>query len=167
LLRRGDKNYPPRPGGGEGGIQSVGRLRSKNKIEVRGWTAVENRRSGQLRAYCQYIQAFYELRQRNGVALKDASKLIREPNIFGSMMLKMQDADAFISGLTYDYPEVIRPALQIHHTHPGASRAAGVYIMIVGNRTYLFTDATVNIDPTAEDLAEIACLSAISHASWD
>lgn len=75
-------------------------------------------------------------------------------------MVKMGDADAFVSGLTYDYPEVIRPALQIHHTHPGASRAAGVYIMIVNNRVLLFTDATVIIDPTAEDLAEIACLAA-------
>ena len=76
------------------------------------------------------------------------------------MMVKMGDADAFISGLTYDYPEVIRPALQIHHTHPKARRAAGVYIMIVDNRVLIFTDATVNIDPTAEDLADIACLAA-------
>ncbi len=108
----------------------------------------------------EYAKAYYDLRQRKGVALKDAYKLVRDPNVFGPMMVLMGDADASISGLTYDYPEVIRPALQIHHTHPGARRAAGVYIMIVDNRTYLFTDATVNIDPSAEDLAEIACLSA-------
>jgi malate dehydrogenase (oxaloacetate-decarboxylating)(NADP+) len=107
-----------------------------------------------------YAQAYYELRQRKGIALSDALKLVREPNIFGPMMVAMGDADAFVSGLTYDYPEVIRPALQIHHTSAGARRVAGVYIMIVNHRTYLFTDATVNIDPTAEDLAEIACLSA-------
>ncbi|MEJ2263660.1 MAG: NADP-dependent malic enzyme [Anaerolineales bacterium] len=108
----------------------------------------------------QYANAYFGLRQRKGVPLKDALKRVRDPNVFGPMMVKMGDADAFVSGLTYDYPEVIRPALQIHHTAPGASRAAGVYIMIVNNRTYLFTDATVNIDPSAEDLAEIACLSA-------
>jgi len=108
----------------------------------------------------EYTQKYYELRQRKGIAIKDARKLIREPNVFGPMMVYMGDADAFVSGLTYDYPDVIRPALQIHHTQPGARRAAGVYIMIVNNRTYLFTDATVNIDPSAEDLAEIACLSA-------
>ena len=107
-----------------------------------------------------YAQAYYEIRQRKGVTLKDAFKRVREPNVFGPMMVKMGDADAFVSGLTYDYPEVIRPALQIHHTQPGSSRAAGVYIMIVNGRVYLFTDATVNIDPTAEDLAEIACLGA-------
>ncbi|UCH60190.1 MAG: NADP-dependent malic enzyme [Anaerolineales bacterium] len=108
----------------------------------------------------EYAKAYYDLRQRKGVTLKDAYKRVCDPNVFGPMMVLMGDADASISGLTYDYPEVIRPALQIHHTHPSARRAAGVYIMIVDNRTYLFTDATVNIDPSAEDLAEIACLSA-------
>jgi len=108
----------------------------------------------------EYAQAYCELRQRKGVTLKDAIKRVRDPNIFGPMMVKMGDAEAFVSGLTYDYPEVIRPALEIHHTASGARRAAGVYIMIVNDRTYLFTDATVNIDPSAEDLAEIACLAA-------
>lgn len=108
----------------------------------------------------EYAEAYYDLRKRKGVAVSDARKQVLQPNILGPMMVKMGDADAFVSGLTYDYPEVIRPALQIHHTHPGAKIAAGVYIIIVNNRTYLFTDATVNIDPTAEDLAEISCLAA-------
>jgi len=108
----------------------------------------------------EYAQAYYELRQRKGVTLAVARKRVQEPNVLGPMMVKMGDADAFVSGLTYDYPEVIRPALQIHHTRAGTRRAAGVYIMIVDDRVYLFTDATVNIDPTAEDLAEIACLAA-------
>jgi malate dehydrogenase (oxaloacetate-decarboxylating)(NADP+) len=107
-----------------------------------------------------YTEAYYELRQRKGVNVADVSKFVREPNVFGSLMVKMGDADAFISGLTYDYPEVIRPSLQIHHTAKGATRAAGVYIIIVEDRVYLFTDATVNIEPTAEDLVEIACLAA-------
>ncbi|MDO8752819.1 MAG: NADP-dependent malic enzyme [Anaerolineales bacterium] len=107
-----------------------------------------------------YAKSFYEIRQRKGVMASDTLKKVQDPNIFGSLMVKMGDADAFISGLTYDYPEVIRPALQIHHTAQGATRAAGVYIMIVEDKVFLFTDATVNIDPTAEDLAEIACLAA-------
>jgi malate dehydrogenase (oxaloacetate-decarboxylating)(NADP+) len=107
-----------------------------------------------------YAQALYELRQRKGVTLKDALKLVQEPNLFGPLMVKLGDADAFVSGLTYDYPEVIRPALQIHHTAPGTKRAAGVYIIIAKGKVYLFTDATVNIEPSAEDLAEIACLAA-------
>jgi malate dehydrogenase (oxaloacetate-decarboxylating)(NADP+) len=108
----------------------------------------------------KYALAYYELRNRKGLTMSDALKKMREPNILGSMMVKMGAADAFVSGLTYDYPDVIRPSLQIHHTAKGAARAAGVYIMIVEDRVYLFTDATVNIEPTAEDLAEIASLAA-------
>ena len=89
-----------------------------------------------------------------------AMKRLREPNIIGPLMVKMGDADAFVSGLTSDYPDVIRPALQIHHTRPGAALVIGVYIMIVEERVYLFTDATVNIDPTPEELSEIAILAA-------
>ncbi len=108
----------------------------------------------------KYGEAYYELRQRKGLTLAHANKMIHDPNVLGPMMVKMGDADAFVSGLTYEYPEVIRPALQINKTASGTSRAAGVYIMIVGDRTFLFTDATVNIDPSAEDLSEIACLAA-------
>ena len=107
-----------------------------------------------------YRKAYHELRQRKGVTSADVKKFVSDPNILGSLMVKMGDADAFVSGLTYDYPEVIRPSLQIHHTAKGATRAAGVYIIIVEDRVYLFTDATVNIDPTAEDLCDIACLAA-------
>jgi malate dehydrogenase (oxaloacetate-decarboxylating)(NADP+) len=107
-----------------------------------------------------YKKAYYELRYRRGVTALDAASRVRDPNVFGLLMVKNGDADAFVSGLTYDYPDVIRPALQIHHTAKGAARAAGVYLMIIEDRVYLFTDATVNIDPSAEDLAEIACLAA-------
>ncbi len=108
----------------------------------------------------EYAEAYYTLRRRKGINLKDARKQVREPNVLGPMMVKMGDADAFVSGIAHDYPEVIRPALQIHHTRQGMSHVAGIYIMIVDNRTYLFTDATVNIDPSAEDLVEIAILAA-------
>lgn len=107
-----------------------------------------------------YARAYLELRQRKGMTLSRARRRVQQPNIFGPMMVAQGDADAFVSGLTYEYPEVIRPALQIFHTRQGASRAAGLYIMIADDRVTIFTDATVNIDPTAEDLAEIACLAA-------
>jgi malate dehydrogenase (oxaloacetate-decarboxylating)(NADP+) len=107
-----------------------------------------------------YAEAYSRLRQRDGVTIWHARRRILEPNVFTAMMVKMGDADASVSGLTYDYPDVIRPALRIHHTQPGKRIAAGVYIMVVGKRTYLFTDATVNIEPSAEDLADIAFLAA-------
>jgi malate dehydrogenase (oxaloacetate-decarboxylating)(NADP+) len=107
-----------------------------------------------------YAEAYYHLRQRKGMTLSSAEKEICDSNVFGLMMVKQGDADAFVSGLTSDYPEVIRPALQIHHTSDGVHRAAGVYIMIVNEKVYLFSDATVNIEPSAEDLSEIATMAA-------
>ncbi|MBA4379902.1 MAG: NADP-dependent malic enzyme [Anaerolinea sp.] len=109
----------------------------------------------------EYARAYHELRERKGITSAHAYKRVREPNVFGPMMVKMGDADAFVSGLTYEYPEVIRPALQIHHARAnefgaGAGLVTGVYIMIVEDRVFLFTDATINIDPSSEDLAEIA-----------
>jgi malate dehydrogenase (oxaloacetate-decarboxylating)(NADP+) len=108
----------------------------------------------------KYANAYYELRSRKGVTVSDALKIMRDPNVFGPMMVKLGDADAFISGLTHHYPDVIRPSLQIHHTAEDSVLVSGVYIIIVDDRVYLFTDATVNIDPSAEDLSEIASLAA-------
>jgi malate dehydrogenase (oxaloacetate-decarboxylating)(NADP+) len=109
----------------------------------------------------EYVEEYYRHRSRKGVSLREARKrMMSDRNVFGAMMVKMGDADAFLSGLTYEYPEVIRPALQIHHTAEGAGRAAGVYIVITDEQVYVFSDATVNIDPSSEDLAEIAGLAA-------
>ena len=107
-----------------------------------------------------YAEQYFILRQRKGLTLTRAQQEVLNPNVFGPMMVHSGEADAFLSGLTYDYPDVIRPALQIFHTRPGTRRASGVYLMIVRNKVFLFTDATVNIDPNAEDLAEIAILAA-------
>ena len=107
-----------------------------------------------------YAQAYFQLRQRHGMSLHSARERVGEPNLFGMMMVHQGEADAFLSGLTYEYPEVIRPALQIFHTQPGVRKAAGAYVMLVRDKVYIFSDATVNIEPDAEDLAEIALLAA-------
>lgn len=107
-----------------------------------------------------YAEAYAKIRRRKGMTLAKARRGVTNPNVFGPMMVTMGDADAFISGLTYEYPDVIRPALQIFHTRAGTRRAAGAYVMIVAGRVYIFTDATVNIEPSADDLAEIAILAA-------
>ena len=106
-----------------------------------------------------YRDLLYQLRRRKGVTLGKARSLVRQRNYYASLMVHSGDADAMVSGITYEYPEVIRPALQIFGTRAGATRVAGVYLMIIEGRSYLFTDATVNIDPDAETLAEIAMLA--------
>jgi malate dehydrogenase (oxaloacetate-decarboxylating)(NADP+) len=107
-----------------------------------------------------YEEAFYELRQRKGITRGAAARLVGSRMTYGLMMLKMGDADAYVNGRSHEYPDVIRPALQIFHTRKSAKRASGVYLMIVKGRVYFFTDATVNIDPDAETLSEIAILAA-------
>ena len=108
----------------------------------------------------EYAQAYFKLRQRKGRTLSMARKVMRFSNVYAPMMIHMGEADAVVSGLTYDYPQVIRPALKIHHTAEGTDHVAGLYIMIVDAKAYIFADTTVNIDPCAEDLVEIAALAA-------
>ncbi|MCZ7568676.1 MAG: phosphate acyltransferase [Ardenticatenaceae bacterium] len=107
-----------------------------------------------------YSENLYHRRQRHGVTRAEARQLARQPNYFGPLMVQAGDADAFISGLTSNYPSVIRPALQVVHTRPGARRVAGVYLLIANNKLYFLTDATVNIEPDAQALADIALLAA-------
>lgn len=108
----------------------------------------------------QYEAALYEYRQRKGMSRARVTTLLTSRTHFGLMMLKMGDADAYLNGRNHEYPDVIRPALQLFHTRPGVNVTSGLYLMIVKGRVYLFTDATVNIDPDAETLAEIAILAA-------
>jgi malate dehydrogenase (oxaloacetate-decarboxylating)(NADP+) len=102
-----------------------------------------------------YARALYERRQRKGVTLTSAHDLIIQPNYFGPMMVDRGDADGFIAGLTYNYPDVLRPALQVIGTEHNRW-VSGVYLMLVQDRLYFFTDATVIIEPTVEQLAAIA-----------
>jgi malate dehydrogenase (oxaloacetate-decarboxylating)(NADP+) len=127
-------------------------------------TVIEPQFSGQYEAYCR---AFFELRQRKGITWSRARALMRRRSYFGPMMVEMSDADAYVSGLTHNYADIIRPALQIVGTAPGVRKVAGMYIMLVRDKVYFFSDATVNIDPSAEDLAEIACLAADAACRFD
>jgi malate dehydrogenase (oxaloacetate-decarboxylating)(NADP+) len=108
----------------------------------------------------KYGEAYWQMRQRKGMSLNYAKEVMRRSNVFAPMMIYMGEADAAVSGLTYDYPDVIRPALKIHHTAEGTDHVAGLYIMIVDAKAYIFADTTVNIDPSADDLVEIATLAA-------
>ena len=101
----------------------------------------------------QYAEVFYQRRQRRGVTLSLAGDLLRQPNYFGSMMVDQGDADAFVSGVTYNYPEVLRPALQAVGRQENRW-VSGVYMMLVQERIYFFTDATVIIEPSRSNLPQ-------------
>ncbi|MFZ0912670.1 MAG: NADP-dependent malic enzyme [Candidatus Korobacteraceae bacterium] len=105
----------------------------------------------------EYVRELYHLRQRRGVSQGDANELMNDHNIFGSMMVRMGDADALVSGVSQNYPDTIRPALQVIGVREGIHKVSGLYLIITRKGDpYFLADATVNIEPTAEDLAEIA-----------
>lgn len=108
----------------------------------------------------RYAEVLYRKRQRKGVTQQDCVRLMRERNYFGSMMVELGDADALVSGLTKDYPKTISPALQVIGVADGVSRVAGMYIITNKRGTYFFSDTTVNVDPNAEELAQIIELTA-------
>jgi len=110
-------------------------------------------------SYARYAARYHELRRREGITREEAQKWMRQRNYFGAMMVEQGDADGLISGLTQSYPETIRPALQIIDLRPGVKRICGAYLLILKDRVFVFADTTVNIDPTAEELAEIARLT--------
>ena len=114
-----------------------------------------------------YSGVYYERRQRKGVTQPRARSFLRRRSYYGPMMVEMGDADAFVSGLNHNYPEVIRPALQIVGTAENVSRVAGMYILIIRDRVFFFADPTVNIDPSAEEMAEIACMTADEARRFD
>lgn len=99
-------------------------------------------------------------RQRRGLTQYDARKIMRDRNYFGAMMVEQGLADAMISGLTRRYGAPIKPALEIIGVQEGVSRVAGLYIMVTKRGPYFFADTTMNADPTAQELADIAVLTA-------
>ncbi len=115
----------------------------------------------------KYITSFYQSRQRAGVTRFDAERLVKTHNIFGMLMVRSGEAEGLISGLTQHYPETVRPALQIIGKKDGVSRIAGLYMLVFKNQTIFIADATVNIEPTAEELAEITLLTAERVRQFD
>ena len=116
----------------------------------------------------EYVKELYRLRQRRGVTLGSADELMNDPNVLGSMMVRMGDADALVSGVTQNYPDTIRPALQVIGVREGIHKVSGIYLIITRKGDlYFLADATVNIEPTAEDLAEIALCTAQEARRFD
>lgn len=107
-----------------------------------------------------YAAMLYEKRKRKGVTLAEAQEMMRSRNYFGSAMVEMGDADALISGLTRNYKNTIRPALHVIGTDDDVKKIAGMYIIFTKKGPIFFADTTVNLNPTARDIADITALTA-------
>jgi len=106
--------------------------------------------------HAAYAAEYLALRCRKGVTALNAARLVNRRIHFGMMMVRAGDADGLVAGLTAPYPDTIRPALQILGIRPDVRRATGMYMMLLKNGVKFFADATVNIDPDAETLADTA-----------
>ena len=106
----------------------------------------------------KYAEYLYKKRQRRGVTLFEAKKLMRDRNYYGAAMVQFGEADALISGLTKDYASTIKPALQVIGIEAGVNRVAGMYMMLTQKGPVFFGDTTVNENPTVDELVDITAL---------
>ncbi|MFC2130802.1 NADP-dependent malic enzyme [Bacteroidota bacterium] len=107
-----------------------------------------------------YVDEYHKLRQRKGITIKEAKRrLLNRPNYFGSMMVRMNDAQGMISGLTTNYPNTLRPALELIGKDDRYGKLCGLYILSNKKGTYFFADTTVNIKPDANDITDITLMT--------
>ncbi len=136
-----------------GNAEAIRQKIEENQLDLLDCEIIDPRESPQ--KVDEYAQILYQKRQRKGLTFYDAQKRMLDRNYFGAMMLEQGETDAFISGLTKNYPQVIRPALEIIGIQPNVNLVAGMYVIISEGRTLFIADATVNTDPSAEDMVDI------------
>ncbi|MBS4057894.1 MAG: NADP-dependent malic enzyme [Bacteroidales bacterium] len=138
-----------------GNVNKIKTLIKENDLELNGVEIIDPRSPQQNGKRKQFAEALFMKRQRKGMTFNAARSHMTHRNYFAPMMLEVGMADAMVSGLTRNYPDTIRPALQVIGRHPGANVVSGMYIIITKQGPVFFADCTVNKNPTAEELVEI------------
>ncbi len=134
-------------------------------IDLTGITIIDQSKSEMVK---DYTEEFYTMRQRKGITQAEAKRIMsKSRNHFGSMMVLKGDADSLLSGINHHYPETIRPALEVIGKRDGLSKVHGMYMMVTKKEATFFADTTVAIEPTAEELAETAILTAQKAKQFD
>ncbi len=136
------------------------KLAMDNGIDLEGMPILNPKDDKHEELRKQYGDAFFAKRQRRGVNKYEAFKAMKDRNYFGCMLVETGEADCMISGLSRNYPDTIKPALQVIGTEDGVEKIAGMYIMFTKRGPLFLADTTINFNPTAEELAEITLLVA-------
>ena len=145
-----------------GNKQKIESLIVENRLELDGVLIIDPKDEDLQKKRYDFGDVLFKKRQRRGLTQYEARHKMRDRNYFGAMMVERGEADALISGITRNYPETIRPALQVIGTQKGVNRIAGMYILITKHGPVFFADTTINVSPTARDLADIVVLTAKS-----
>lgn len=140
--------------------KKIKKLIADNKIQLSNVEILDPRSDSTNDKRELYGELFFKKRQRRGYNLYEAKKTMRERPYFGCMMVDQGEADALISGLTRQYPDTLRPALEIIGTHETAKRVAGMYMMLTKKGPLFFADTTINFNPTEEELIDITLQTA-------
>jgi malate dehydrogenase (oxaloacetate-decarboxylating)(NADP+) len=143
-----------------GNEKKIRAIAAANRIDIEGLEIIDPRSDGQEERRKRYGEIFFSKRQRRGFNKYDSFKIMRDRNYFGCMMVETGEADGMISGLTKNYPDTIRPAIQIIGTEEGVKKIAGMYLLLTKKGPFFLADTTVNFNPTAEELADITLLVA-------
>jgi len=143
-----------------GDVEKIKNLITENNLDLHNIQIIDPRSQEQEHFRNQFGEVFFKKRKRNGITLYDAKKLMRERNYFGAMMVESGSADAMISGLTRNYSDTIRPALEIIGIQENVKRAAGMYVLFTKRGPFFFADTTMNINPSADELVDITVLTA-------
>lgn len=143
-----------------GDENKIKKLAADNLIDIDTLPIIDPRHDSTEAKRQEYGEVFFQKRQRKGVNRYEAFKIMKDRNHYGAMMVERGDADGMISGLTRNYNETIRPALQIIGTQPNVKKIAGMYLLLSKRGPLFLADTTVNFNPTAEELADITLLAA-------
>lgn len=141
-----------------GNEKKINRIAEENSIDISDLPIIDPRSDENESKRELYGELFFKKRQRKGFNHYESIKVMKDRNHFGCMMVEMGDADAMLSGLTRNYADAIRPAIQIIGTEEGVKKIAGMYLMITKKGPIFLADTTVNFNPTAEELADITQL---------
>ena len=139
---------------------SIKKIAEDNGIDLTGMPIIDPKSDESRKKRMEYGELFFAKRQRKGFNDYEAKKIMRDRNYFGCMMVETGEADAMISGLSKNYPRTIRPALQVIGLEEGSKKVAGMYIVMTKKGPLFLADTTVNFNPTAEELADIAMMVA-------
>ncbi|MFN3489007.1 MAG: NADP-dependent malic enzyme [Emticicia sp.] len=143
-----------------GNVAKINQLLEENNIDLPYAEIIDSRSPEQEDKLAKFGAIFYEKRKRKGYNHFEAMQLMRNRNYFGAMMVETGEADAMIGGMTRNYPETIRPALQIIGRQDGVKKVSGMYILMSRFGPLFLADTTVNFNPTAEEIVEITELAA-------